>query len=215
MLQLQTTKRQFKSILIKCVSKCACVCVCVCVYVHECLWSMHVCLCVFTYIVCVKCFSASPWSFLWGTRKMVLSCSLMERESSLFSSICPLSPTYVMNTHMERKNEETGFVLVCFQPGAPCEELPDLDVSVWLKDAKTQNRNIPMHVYESKCTDEQVHTPTQHTHTHTLPSESTNWWRLRCRWKKKTQSISPPASTQDVTAIDHFPVDTQRQCQHE
>lgn len=34
--------------------------------------------------------------------------------------------------------------------------------------------------------------------------------------KKKTpQLISPPASTQDVTAIDRFPVDTQRQCQHE
>ncbi len=68
-----------------------------------------------------------------------------ERASSLFSSVFPLSPTYVTHTHTGWKNEETGFVFASFQLRVPCGALPDVNIDTQ-RCIETRHRNIEINL---------------------------------------------------------------------
>lgn len=168
-----------------------------------------------------------------GTRKMVLWLCFIERISLLFSSVCPLSPTYVMDTHIHTLpgNMRKPDLFLPVRSSLWSFSWSGVSVCKHTHTKMHRHRNKPTHVYASICMDEQVGIhPCRHTDVHTetnthiyahLPSYWVNKLlmtlvlMLKKKKGKKTLSSSPPTSTQDVTAIDHFPVDIQRQCQHE
>lgn len=134
---------------------------------------------------------------------MFLLFCFMERAHSLFNTVCPFLPTYVMDTHIHtgRKDEETGFVFASFQVRVPCGALPALDVWVCKQRHSKMHRNIETNMCMDPCKQinrwVHTHADTQmfiliQTNTHTymhifLPTESTSW----CWWKKTKHSQFP------------------------